>query len=133
MKVDKIQLIGSCLAIGLVLVLTMSACSSSSTAVTTTTSQAASSNTMASGNTTVKTTSSSSSSKTTTTGKVTAALVSIAITPNQPYNLELGASTITFIATGTYSDGSTADISSLATWHSSDPTIAEFDQLSGGQ
>ena len=40
MKVDKIQLIGSCLAIGLVLVLTMSACSSSSTAVTTTTSQA---------------------------------------------------------------------------------------------
>ena len=133
MKVKKIQLLGSCLVIGLVMVLTMvrllfliSGCHHDHVS-------AASSNTTASGNTTAKTTSSSSSSKTTTTGKVTAALVSIAITPNQPHNLELGASTITFIATGTYSDGSTADISSLVTWHSSDPTIAEFDQPSGGQ
>jgi uncharacterized protein YjdB len=37
-----------------------------------------------------------------------------------------------FIATGTYSDGSTADLSPLVTWHSSDSTIAAFTQAAGG-
>jgi len=59
-------------------------------------------------------------------------LVSIAITPNPSPNLKLGPTNITFTATGTYSDGTTADLSSLVTWTSSDPTIAAFTQLSGG-
>lgn len=45
-------------------------------------------------------------------------LSSIAITPASPSNLVAGA-TQQFAATGTYSDGSTADISSQATWVSS--------------
>ena len=133
MKVKKIQLLGSCLVIGLALALTMavSACSSSSPAATTTTSVSPSSNTTTAINTSVTTTTTKTSSKTTTTGKVSATLTSIAISPANPPNLKVSF-TQNFTATGTYSDGSTADVSSLVTWNSSDPTIAAFTQPHGG-
>ena len=128
MKIKQVRLSGYCLAIVLILVLTLvvSACGSASSSTNTVTSSTLSSTIIA-----TTTTNSSSSSKTTTTTKVTSTLVSIAITPNPPHNLEIGASTITFTATGPYSDGTTADISSLVTWTSSDPTIAEFTQPTG--
>jgi|GEM_PF-1567730 hypothetical protein len=134
MKIKQLKSLGHCLVIGLIIILTMvlSACGSSKSPSTTTETQASSSNTIITTTTTTTTTKSSPSSKTTTT-KVTATLVSIAITPNPAPNLKLGPTTITFIATGTYSDGSTADISSSVKWTSSDPTIAEFTQPSGGQ
>jgi len=49
-------------------------------------------------------------------------LVSIAITPGSVTIQETGA--IQFTATGTYSDASTLNITSSATWTSSNPTIA---------
>jgi hypothetical protein len=49
-------------------------------------------------------------------------LSSITVTPVHPANLLVGSS-LHFTAEGTYSDGSTADISSKVTWASSDPTI----------
>jgi hypothetical protein len=133
MKFKKIQLLGPCLMIGLVMVLAMvlPACSSSSPAATTTTSASVSSNTTTEINSTTATTTTKTSAKTTTTGKVTATLTSIAISPASPPNLKLG-STQTFVATGAYSDGSTVDISSLVTWNSSDPTKAEFININGG-
>jgi uncharacterized protein YjdB len=56
---------------------------------------------------------------------VTAAptLSSIAIAPASPASLVVG-STQQFTATGTYSDSSTADISSQVTWNSDTPTAA---------
>ncbi len=133
MKFKKIHLLGSCLVIGLVMVLTMvlAACSSASPAATTTTSVSVSSNTTTEINSTTATTTTKTSAKTTTTGKVTATLTSIAISPTSPPNLKLGF-TQNFVATGTYSDGSTADLSSLVTWKSSDPTIAAFTNPNGG-
>jgi hypothetical protein len=50
-------------------------------------------------------------------------LTSIAVTPGNPYNLSVG-STQQFTATGTYSDGSTEDITSAVTWNSSDTGVA---------
>jgi trimeric autotransporter adhesin len=131
MKIKQLQLLGYCLVIGLVIILTMglSACGSSKSPSTTTETQDSSSNTMIT--TTTTTTKSSSSSKTTTTPKSTAALTSIAISPASPPNLKLSF-TQNLIATGTYSDGSNADLSPVVTWHSSDPTIAAFTQPSGG-
>jgi len=52
-------------------------------------------------------------------------LVSIAVTPEAP-SIAVG-STQQFAATGTYDDDSTADIGSLVTWNSSDPTKATID------
>src|SRR5271157_2678885 len=128
MKIKQIRLLGYCLVIGLIIVLTLvvSACGSAPSSTNTVTSSTLSSTIIA-----TTTTNSSLSSKTTTTTKITAALVSIAITPNPPSNLRIGPTTITFTATGTYSDGATADISALVTWTSSDPTIAAFTQLTG--
>jgi hypothetical protein len=51
-----------------------------------------------------------------------AALLSIAISPQTPV-IAIGA-TQQFTATGTYSDGSTQDLTSVVTWSSSDATIA---------
>jgi hypothetical protein len=56
----------------------------------------------------------------------TPTLSSIAVTPVSPGNLTVG-STQLFTAAGTYSDGSTADISSQVTWTSSDTTVATID------
>jgi len=56
-------------------------------------------------------------------GKVTQIRTSIAI--HQPIRRTY-VFTQNFVATGTYSDGSTADVSSLVTWHSSDATIAHL-------
>ena len=52
-------------------------------------------------------------------------LSSIAITPSSPPNLTLGYTT-QFKAIGTYSDGSTADISNKVTWTTSDRTIVNL-------
>src|SRR5205807_2059347 len=51
-----------------------------------------------------------------------AALVSIAITPQNP-SIPLGTSQ-PFTATGTYTDGSTQDLTSVVTWSSSDALVA---------
>jgi uncharacterized protein YjdB len=50
-------------------------------------------------------------------------LSSIAVLPVSPVSLAVG-STELFTALGTYSDGSTTDITSKVTWTSSDPNIA---------
>jgi len=55
-----------------------------------------------------------------------ATLSSIAITPASPSNLAV-QSTQQFTATGTYSDGTTVDLTSEVTWASSDTTIATID------
>jgi trimeric autotransporter adhesin len=51
-----------------------------------------------------------------------ATLVSIAVTPATP-SLVLGES-LGFTATGTFSDGTTQDITNSVTWNSSDPPVA---------
>ena len=131
MKIKRKQLFGYCLLIGLILVLTivMPACSPKSTTTTAGT-QASSSNTMII-TTTTTTTKSSSLSKTTSTPKSTVALTSVGISPINPPNLKLSF-TQNFVATGNYSDGSTADVTSLVTWNSSDPAKAAFLSVSGG-
>jgi len=123
MKIKLIRLSGYWAVIGLIVASTMvlSACGSTATS-STTTQPPSSTNTI---------TSTSKATKTTTTGKVTATLTSVAISPTSPPSLKLGF-TQNFVATGTYSDGSTADVSSLVTWHSSDATIAAFTQPEGG-
>jgi len=57
-----------------------------------------------------------------------AALVSIAVTPADP-SIPKGT-TQQFTATGTYSDGSTLDVTSAVSWASSDPSVATI--ASGG-
>jgi len=129
MKIKLIRLSGFCLAIVLIAVtLAVSACGSTASSSTTTQPPSSDSSTTTAANTI---TSTSKATKTTTTGKVNATLTSIAISPTNPANLKLGF-TQNFVATGTYSDGSTADVSSLVTWHSSDATIAAFTQPEGG-
>ena len=131
MKIKSMRLYGFCLVIGMITLLTLalSACSSGSSSTSVVTSSSNSSTTTEINSTTTKTT--TSYSKTTTTGKVTATLTSIAISPTSPPNLKLGF-TQNFVATGTYSDGSTADVSPVVTWHSSATAIAAFTQPSGG-
>jgi len=51
------------------------------------------------------------------------ALSSVEVKPVSPDELAVGA-TLQFTATGTYSDGSTADVTSQVTWASSDTSIA---------
>jgi trimeric autotransporter adhesin len=130
MKIKTIRLSGFCLVIGLITLLTLavSACSSGSSSTNIVTSSSNSSTTTVINSTTNIT---NSSSKTTTTGKVNATLTSIAISPTSPPNLKLGF-TQNFTATGTYSDGSTADLSPIVKWNSSDATIAAFTQPEGG-
>jgi hypothetical protein len=53
-------------------------------------------------------------------------LSSIAVTPASPANLFVGA-TQAFTATGTYSDGSTANITSQVVWGSDTPNVATID------
>ncbi|MFA5747085.1 MAG: FN3 associated domain-containing protein [Candidatus Paceibacterota bacterium] len=60
--------------------------------------------------------------KTKTIGSASASLVSIDVTPNTPTIRK--ADTLQFVATGTYSDDSTADITASVTWTSSKPTVA---------
>ena len=130
MKIKLIRLSGYWAVIGLIVASTMvlSACGSTATSSTTTQPPSSDSSTTTAANTI---TSTSKATKTTTTGKVTATLTSVAISPTSPPSLKLGF-TQNFVATGTYSDGSTADVSSLVTWHSSDATIAAFTQPEGG-
>jgi uncharacterized protein YjdB len=54
-------------------------------------------------------------------------LSSIAITPQSPGSLAVGAA-LQFTATGTYSDGSTADLTSQVTWTSSDTSVATISE-----
>ncbi len=58
-----------------------------------------------------------------------AALVSIAITPQTP-TIALGT-TQPFTATGTYTDGSSQDVTSTVTWSSSDATVAIISNSQG--
>lgn len=53
------------------------------------------------------------------------ALTGIAVTPAAP-NGQLLAAALQFSATGTYSDGSTRDISSMVTWGSSSTAVASI-------
>ena len=55
-------------------------------------------------------------------------LDSITVTPASP-SVVLGGNTISFTATGTYSDMSTADITSAVVWSSSDTTVATIDSI----
>ena len=55
-------------------------------------------------------------------------LLSIAVTPSSPHDLAV-SSTQQFTAIGTYANSSTADISSLVTWLSSDTTIATISSV----
>ena len=130
MKIKLIRLSGYWAVIGLIVASTMvlSACGSTATSSTTTQPPSSDSSTTTATNTI---TSTSKATKTTATGKVTATLTSVAISPTSPPSLKLGF-TQNFVATGTYSDGSTTDVSSLVTWHSSDATIAAFTQPEGG-
>lgn len=60
-----------------------------------------------------------------------AALTSIELTPDEA---SLGvAETLTFTATGHYSDGSTLDLSTLATWSTSDDSIASASNVAGSE
>ena len=131
MKIKLIRLLGYWAVIGLIVASTMvlSACGSTAAESSTTTQPPSSDSSTTTAANTI--TSTSKATKTTTTGKVNATLTSIAISPTNPANLKLGF-TQNFVATGTYSDGSTADVSSLVTWHSSDATIAAFTQPEGG-
>jgi hypothetical protein len=70
------------------------------------------------------------SSKTTTT-QTTEPIISIAISPVSPADVKQGF-TQNFYATALYASGATADITSQVTWSSSNPSIAEFTQPSGG-
>ena len=70
------------------------------------------------------------SSKATST-QTTEAIISLAISPVSPANLKQGF-TQNFYATALYASGATADITSEVTWSSSNPSIAEFTQPSGG-
>jgi hypothetical protein len=70
------------------------------------------------------------SSKATTT-QTTEPIISIAISPVSPADIKQGF-TQNFYATALYASGTTADISSQVTWSSSNPSVAEFTQPSGG-
>lgn len=69
-------------------------------------------------------------------GNPSPTLVSIAVTPSNP-SIMLGK-TQQFVATGTYSDNSTKDLTSSATWTSSNKAVATIDaaglatSISGG-
>ena len=105
MKRKQLGFMSSCLTLGLIAVLTMgiAACSSTKT--------------------------SNQSSTLTTTVTPTSTLSSITIAPASPANLKVGSNQ-QFSATGTYSDGSTADITSKVTW-ASDTTSAATISSSG--
>ena len=66
-----------------------------------------------------------------TTTQTTEAVISLAISPVSPANLKQGF-TQNFYATALYASGATEDVTSQVTWSSSDKTIADFTQLSGG-
>jgi Bacterial Ig-like domain (group 2) len=67
-----------------------------------------------------------SSSKTTTTFTGTPVLTSIAVTPAPPPSLSKGH-TQQFKAVGTYSNGTTADVTSLVAWVSDNTAAATID------
>ena len=104
MKRKQMRFTGYCLVTGLLVILTlvMDSCSSPRTTLTGIISR----------------------TTTTTTQTTTAAkLVSIAITQSSPVKILLGA-TEQFNAVGTFSDGTTQDITYAVIWNSSDATIA---------
>ena len=70
------------------------------------------------------------SSKATTT-QTTEPIISVAISSVSPADVKQGF-TQNFYATALYASGATTDITSEVTWSSSNPSIAEFTQPSGG-
>lgn len=82
------------------------------------------------GTTTITATVPGTSTTATATLAVTAATIaSIAITPALP-SVAKGSS-LAFVATGTYSDGTTQDITAAVTWSSSAPSVATISNASG--
>lgn len=61
----------------------------------------------------------------------TPALVGLELSPPQP-SIAL-STTVQFVATGTYTDASTRDLSSQATWSSSEPAVAQVSNASGSR
>ena len=59
-----------------------------------------------------------------------AAVVAVSVTPN-PATTNVGGAPVQFSAMGTFSDGTTGDITGLVTWSSSDGTKATIDSASG--
>src|SRR6266511_589482 len=59
----------------------------------------------------------------------TPALVSIAVTPPNPSISD--GNTQQFVATGTYSDSSTKDVTTLVTWSSSNDSVAGISNAAG--
>jgi uncharacterized protein DUF3443/Big-like domain-containing protein len=64
-------------------------------------------------------------------GGSTVTLASIAVTPGQPF-ADPGA-TAQFTATGKYSDNTTKDLTALATWSSSNPSVATISNAAGSK
>ena len=60
-----------------------------------------------------------------------AALTAIAVAPTSP-SVTAGSSA-SFTATGTYSDGTTASLTNLVTWSSSDPAVASISNADGSR
>lgn len=102
--------------------------SSSDTTVATIGSLSGLATAVAAGTTTIRATSGSISGSTTLT-VTSPTLISIAVTPAIPM-INLGA-TQQFVATGNYSDSSTEDITTSATWSSSNTTVATIGSSSG--
>jgi trimeric autotransporter adhesin len=69
--------------------------------------------------------------RTTTTVPVTLAGLAIAPSAAGGLSVSLGTS-VQFTATGTYSDGSSADVTGEVAWGSSDPSAADFSSAAGG-
>ena len=102
MKINRTKLFALCLTMGIIaaLILSATSCSSKTTAGTLVT-----------------------TAKITTSSKPTPILISLAVQPDAPPNLVAG-STMQFTAVGTYSDNTTADLSTQATWTSSSTATA---------
>ena len=86
--------------------------------------------TIAPGTTTISATVSGITGSTTLT-VIAASLASITVTPNST-SVALGF-TRTFLAIGTYTDGSTQDLSTQATWDSTAPNVAIISNATGSQ
>jgi len=85
---------------------------------------------LSAGTTTVTATAGSVSGSTSLT-VTAAALVSIEVTPQNPTSAVGGSQQ--FKATGTFTDNSSQDLTSVVTWNSSDPSIASISNAAGSQ
>lgn len=133
MKGNSIRFVGSVTNIVLIAILTivMASCSSTSTTIpvssTPVVSPALSSTaTAASSTPAVSTTRSSTSTAASSTPAASTLPYSLSISPAAMNNMAVG-STQQFTVTATYSDGSTADVTSQVAWTNSDKSVASID------